>query len=57
MIFLLSLKISVEQQQQPEVCLKLKELQQNKKYLEEDFKSNYCFFFSLKLYYLGNFRV
>ena len=33
MIFLLSLKISVEQQQ---VSFKLKELQQNKKYREED---------------------
>ena len=54
MIFLLSLKISVEQQP---VGFKLKELQQNKKYLEDVLKSNYCFFFSLKLHYLGKFRV
>ena len=45
MIFLLSLKISVEQQQ-------VKELQQNKKYLEEDFESNY-FSFSASNYIIS----
>ena len=42
MIFLLSLKISVEQQQ---VSFKLKELQQNKKYREEDVEVKLLFLF------------
>ena len=42
MIFLLSLKISAEQQQ---VSFKLKELQQNKKYREEDVEVKLLFLF------------